>query len=80
MVCPVRYISIREGQERLLIRYRCSMSMHPCFVVLLHATYREDAKYKPTAFNLSRWWEEVSSSRATIVHYLGVISAATQAT
>ena len=66
------FISIREGQERLfnplpLFHVNASILSFYCMMLTGGCQVQTD-RFQP-----SRWWEEVATSRATIVHYLGVI-------
>jgi len=64
--------SIRTGQERLynpLPQFHVNASILSFFCMLLSGGCHIQAeRFQPT-----RWWHEVSQTRATIVHYLGVI-------
>jgi len=63
---------IRPGQERLynpLPQYHVNASILSFFCMLLTGGCQIQAeRFQPT-----RWWNEVSQTGATIVHYLGVI-------
>ena len=64
---------IREGQERLynpLPQFHVNSSILSFYCMLLTG----GCQIQPERFQPSRWWQEVSESRATIVHYLGVIA------
>ncbi|MEG0921151.1 MAG: AMP-binding protein [Comamonas sp.] len=66
------FISIREGQERLynpLPLFHVNASILSFYCMLLTG----GCQVQTDRFQPSRWWEEVATSRATIVHYLGVI-------
>lgn len=65
-------ISIREGQERLynpLPLFHVNASILSFYCMLLTG----GCQVQTDRFQPSRWWTEVVDSRATIVHYLGVI-------
>ncbi len=65
-------VHIREGQERLynplplfhmnaaVVSLGCMMVTGGCLII-------------PDRFHPRSWWQEVSDSRATIIHYLGVV-------
>ena len=63
---------IRPGQERLynpLPQFHVNASILSFFCMMLTGGCQIQAeRFQPT-----RWWHEVSQTRATIVHYLGVI-------
>jgi crotonobetaine/carnitine-CoA ligase len=63
---------IQENQERLfnpLPLYHVNASVLSFYCMLLTGNCQiQTDRFQPT-----RWWEEVVASRATIVHYLGVI-------
>ena len=65
-------VDIRENQERLfnpLPLYHVNASVLSFYCMLLTGNCQiQTDRFQPT-----RWWEEVVTSRATIVHYLGVI-------
>ena len=66
------HVSIREGQERLynpLPLFHVNASILSFYCMLLTG----GCQIQTDRFQPSRWWEEVATSRATIVHYLGVI-------
>lgn len=65
-------ISLREGQERLynpLPLFHVNASILSFYCMLLSG----GCQVQTDRFQPSRWWEEVRESRATIVHYLGVV-------
>ncbi len=65
-------ISIREGQERLynpLPLFHVNASILSFYSMLLSG----GCQVQTDRFQPSRWWQEVCESRATIVHYLGVV-------
>ncbi|QNP50105.1 AMP-binding protein [Diaphorobacter aerolatus] len=66
------FVSIQEGRERLfnpLPLFHVNASILSFYCMLLSG----GCQVQTDRFQPSRWWEEVASSRATIVHYLGVI-------
>lgn len=65
-------ISIKPQQERLynpLPLFHVNASILSFYCMLLTG----NCQVQTERFQPSRWWEEVRESRATIVHYLGVI-------
>ena len=66
------YVSVQEGKERLfnpLPLFHVNASILSFYCMLLSG----GCQIQTDRFAPSRWWEEVASTRATIVHYLGVI-------
>lgn len=66
------FVSVQEGKERLfnpLPLFHVNASILSFYCMLLSG----GCQIQTDRFQPSRWWEEVSTSRATIVHYLGVI-------
>jgi len=66
------FVSIQEGRERLfnpLPLFHVNASILSFYCMLLTG----GCQVQTDRFQPSRWWEEVATSRATIVHYLGVI-------
>ena len=66
------HVSIQEGKERLfnpLPLFHVNASILSFYCMLLSG----GCQIQTDRFAPSRWWEEVASTRATIVHYLGVI-------
>ncbi|QIL82026.1 ATP-dependent acyl-CoA ligase [Diaphorobacter sp. HDW4A] len=66
------FVSIQEGRERLfnpLPLFHVNASILSFYCMLLSG----GCQIQTDRFQPSRWWEEVASSRASIVHYLGVI-------
>ena len=66
------HVSIQEGRERLfnpLPLFHVNASILSFYCMLLSG----GCQIQTDRFQPSRWWEEVARSRATIVHYLGVI-------
>ena len=67
-------VAIREGQERLynpLPLYHVNAFILSFYCMLLTG----GCQVQTDRFAPSRWWQEVCESRATIVHYLGVMPA-----
>lgn len=65
-------IQIHEGADRLynpLPLFHINSSVLSFFCMMLTG----NCQIQSDRFQPSRWWEEVNSSQATIVHYLGVI-------
>jgi crotonobetaine/carnitine-CoA ligase len=65
-------VAIREGQERLynpLPLYHVNAFILSFYCMLLTG----GCQVQTDRFAPSRWWQEVCESRATIVHYLGVV-------
>ena len=66
------YVSVQEGKERIfnpLPLFHVNASILSFYCMLLSG----GCQIQTDRFQPSRWWEEVASTRATIVHYLGVI-------
>ncbi len=64
--------TVREGQERLynpLPLFHVNASILSFYCMLLSG----GCQVQTDRFQPSRWWTEVVDSRATIVHYLGVV-------
>ncbi|MES2584977.1 MAG: AMP-binding protein [Pseudomonadota bacterium] len=64
--------TVREGQERLynpLPLFHVNASILSFYCMLLSG----GCQVQTDRFQPSRWWAEVVESRATIVHYLGVV-------
>ena len=64
--------TVREGQERLynpLPLFHVNASILSFYCMLLSG----GCQVQTDRFQPSRWWTEVVGSRATIVHYLGVV-------
>jgi acyl-CoA synthetase (AMP-forming)/AMP-acid ligase II len=65
--------SFRRGEERIynpLPLYHANAGV----VSLMGALWTANAQVQPDRFHPQRWWREVTQSRATVVHYLGVIA------
>lgn len=65
-------VSVREGQERLynplpLFHVNSSILSFYCMMLTGNCQVQSD-RFRP-----SRWWSEIRETKATIVHYLGVI-------
>lgn len=64
---------LRPGQDRIynpLPLYHCNAGS----VSLLGAIAAGCCQIQPDRFNPTRWWREVKATRATIVHYLGIVA------
>jgi crotonobetaine/carnitine-CoA ligase len=64
---------LRPGQDRIynpLPLYHVNAAV----VSLLGAILTGSCQIQPDRFHPSQWWREVAETRATIVHYLGVIA------
>jgi acyl-CoA synthetase (AMP-forming)/AMP-acid ligase II len=65
--------SFRRGEERIynpLPLYHANAGV----VSLMGALWTANCQVQPDRFHPQRWWQEVAQTRATIVHYLGVIA------
>jgi len=65
--------SFRRGEERIynpLPLYHANAGV----VSLMGALWTANCQVQPDRFHPQRWWREVAQTRATIVHYLGVIA------
>ena len=65
--------AMRAGAERIynpLPLYHCNAG----FVSLLGAVALGNCQIQSDRFNPKRWWREVKVTRATIVHYLGIVA------
>jgi crotonobetaine/carnitine-CoA ligase len=65
--------SFRRGEERIynpLPLYHANAGV----VSLMGALWTANAQVQPDRFHPQRWWQEVVQTRATVVHYLGVIA------
>lgn len=72
---PGSCLKLREDQERLLNPlpvYHVSAGAL-CFVSM---TLLRGCFIMPGRFSASRWWKDVVSTRATLVHYIGLVPAA----
>ncbi len=65
--------ALEEGRDRIynpLPLYHCNSGI----VSLLGAVAAGCCQIQTDRFNPKRWWREVKASRATVVHYLGVVA------
>jgi len=65
--------SFRRGEERIynpLPLYHANAGV----VSLMGALWTANCQVQPDRFHPQRWWTEVADTRATVVHYLGVIA------
>jgi len=65
--------SFRRGEERIynpLPLYHANAGV----VSLMGALWTANCQVQPDRFHPQRWWPEVAQTRATVVHYLGVIA------
>ena len=65
--------TLREGQERIynpLPLYHINSGV----VSLLGAILTGNCQIQPDRFHPQAWWREIAQTRATIVHYLGIIA------
>jgi crotonobetaine/carnitine-CoA ligase len=65
--------AFRTGEERIynpLPLYHANAGV----VSLMGAIWTGNCQIQPDRFHPQRWWSEIADSRATIVHYLGVIA------
>ncbi len=65
-------ISLRSGEERIynpLPLYHCNSGV----VSFYGAVVTGGAQVQSERFHPDRWWREIRETRATVVHYLGVI-------
>ncbi len=79
MACGAWYASLggvatfRPGQERIynpLPLYHVNAGI----VSLMGAMWTGNCQVQPDRFHPQRWWREIADSRATVVHYLGIIA------
>jgi crotonobetaine/carnitine-CoA ligase len=66
-------LSFRRGEERIynpLPLYHANAGV----VSLMGALWTANCQVQPDRFHPQRWWTEVADTRATVVHYLGVIA------
>ena len=64
--------AIREGQDRVynpLPLYHMNAQAVTATMVMLTG----NCMIVPERFSPSRWWEEIAETRATVIHYLGVV-------
>ena len=65
--------TLRQGQERIynpLPLYHANSGV----VSLMGAIVTGNCQIQSDRFNPQRWWREIAQTRATIVHYLGIIA------
>jgi crotonobetaine/carnitine-CoA ligase len=65
--------TLRRGEERIynpLPLYHANAAV----VSLMGAIWTGSCQVQPDRFHPQRWWREIADTRATIVHYLGVIA------
>ena len=65
--------TMRQGQERIynpLPLYHANSGV----VSLMGAIVSGNCQIQPDRFHPHRWWREIAQTRATIVHYLGIIA------
>jgi acyl-CoA synthetase (AMP-forming)/AMP-acid ligase II len=79
VACGVWYAELggratfRAGEERIynpLPLYHANAAV----VSLMGAVWTGNCQVQPDRFSPQRWWIEIAESRATVVHYLGVIA------
>lgn len=66
-------VSLKPAQERIynpLPLYHVNAAV----VSLLGAMLTGNCQIQPDRFSPQRWWREVAETRATIVHYLGIVA------
>ncbi len=72
---PGSYFKLLDDQERLLnplpVYHVAAGAL--CFVTM---TLKRGCLIMPGRFSASRWWQDVVSTRATLVHYIGLVPAA----
>ena len=64
---------LREGQERIynpLPLYHANAGV----VSLMGAIVTGNCQVQPDRFHPQRWWYEIAETKATVVHYLGIIA------
>ena len=67
--------SIEPGTDRLFNPMPV-FHVHAGVVALMPMLLSQGCVIRPEYFSAKRWWNEVSSSRATIVHYIGAVPQA----
>ena len=79
VACGARYASLggvatlRIGEERIynpLPLYHANAAV----VSLMGAIWTRNCQIQPERFHPQHWWREIAASRATVVHYLGIIA------
>lgn len=69
------YFSIETGRDRLFNPMPV-FHVHAGVVALMPMLLSRGCVIRPEHFSARRWWNEVVESRATIVHYIGVVPQA----
>ncbi|MBR0801479.1 AMP-binding protein [Bradyrhizobium jicamae] len=67
--------SIEPGRDRLFNPMPV-FHVHAGVVALMPMLLSQGCVVRPEHFSAKRWWREVTSSRATIVHYIGAVPQA----
>lgn len=67
--------SIEPGQDRLFNPMPV-FHVHAGVVALMPMLLSQGCIIRPEYFSAKRWWNEVATSRATIVHYIGAVPQA----
>ncbi|WP_224741994.1 AMP-binding protein [Bradyrhizobium sp. 2S1] len=67
--------SIEPGRDRLFNPMPV-FHVHAGVVALMPMLLSQGCVIRPEHFSAKRWWREVSTSRATIVHYIGAVPQA----
>lgn len=67
--------SIEPGKDRLFNPMPV-FHVHAGVVALMPMLLSQGCLIRPEHFSAKRWWNEVSTSRATIVHYIGAVPQA----
>lgn len=67
--------SIEPGRDRLLNPMPV-FHVHAGVVAMMPMLLAQGCLIRPEYFSAKRWWNEVVTSRATIVHYIGVVPQA----
>jgi acyl-CoA synthetase (AMP-forming)/AMP-acid ligase II len=67
--------SIEPGRDRLFNPMPV-FHVHAGVVALMPILLSQGCVIRPEHFSAKRWWREVSTSRATIVHYIGAVPQA----
>ena len=79
VACGARYAAfsgaatLRIGEERIynpLPLYHANAAV----VSLMGAIWTRNCQIQPERFHPQHWWREIAASRATVVHYLGIIA------
>jgi crotonobetaine/carnitine-CoA ligase len=69
------HFSIEPGRDRLFNPMPV-FHVHAGVVALMPMLLSQGCLIRPEYFSAKRWWREVSTSRATIVHYIGAVPQA----